>query len=81
MAEDESAEATLRVLEREQMLREVIQQAQPRCRELVRMLFFESPPLSYQQVAQKLNIATGSIGFVRMRCLQKLRKNLEQKGF
>ena len=45
------------------------------------MLFFESPPLSYQETARRLNIATGSIGFIRMRCLEKLRKSLEEKGF
>jgi hypothetical protein len=28
-----------------------------------------------------LGLAEGSIGFIRGRCLQKLRRNLEEKGF
>ena len=77
----QTAETLLRDCEKEQMVREAIQAVRPRCRELIRMLFFESPPLSYHETAKRLNIATGSIGFIRMRCLQKLRAALEEKGF
>jgi len=77
----QTAETLLRECEKEQMVREAIQAVRPRCRELIRMLFFESPPLSYEETAKRLNIATGSIGFIRMRCLQKLRAALEEKGF
>jgi RNA polymerase sigma factor (sigma-70 family) len=80
-AETTNIEDHLRDSEKDQMVREALQEVRPRCRELIRMLFFESPPLSYQQTAQKLDIAIGSIGFIRMRCLQKLRKALEEKGF
>jgi RNA polymerase sigma factor (sigma-70 family) len=81
MTETETAENLLRDGEKEQMVREAIEEVRPRCQELIRMLFFESPPLSYQETARRLNIATGSIGFIRMRCLEKLRKSLEEKGF
>ena len=45
------------------------------------MLFFENPPRPYQDIAKKLDLATGSIGFIRGRCLSKLRKQLEKMGF
>ena len=65
----------------EQILREAIQELPPRCRELVQMLFFEYPPRPYQQIAEQLGIATGSIGFIRGRCLEKLRQRLQKMGF
>jgi DNA-directed RNA polymerase specialized sigma24 family protein len=45
------------------------------------MLFFEQPPLPYTEVAQKLGLATGSIGFIRGRCLNRLQKILGELGF
>jgi RNA polymerase sigma factor (sigma-70 family) len=66
--------------EREQKIREAIEQLPPRCRELVGMLFFEDPPRPYVEVARALGLALGSIGFIRGRCLTKLRKALEKVG-
>jgi RNA polymerase sigma factor (sigma-70 family) len=63
--------------EREQLLREAIAGLSPRCAQLVQMLFFEEPPLPYAEVAQRLGIATGSIGFIRGRCLKRLRERLQ----
>jgi DNA-directed RNA polymerase specialized sigma24 family protein len=45
------------------------------------MLFFEEPARPYQDVARELGIATGSIGFIRQRCLDRLRKKLVEAGF
>ena len=67
--------------EREQILREAILAASPRCRELIHKLFYETPAVPYQEVARSLNLATGSIGFIRMRCLRQLRRLLQEKGF
>ncbi len=77
----ESAESLLFEAEREQTLRYAMQRATPQCRELVQMLFFENPPLPYQDVAAGLGIATGSVGFVRKKCLERLRRFLEEAGF
>jgi RNA polymerase sigma factor (sigma-70 family) len=71
------AEGILWEAEREQALREAIIALPPRCAQLVQMLFFEQPALPYAEVASRLGIATGSIGFIRGRCLKKLRKQLE----
>jgi RNA polymerase sigma factor (sigma-70 family) len=75
------ADAMIQELEREQILRETVSELADRCKELVRMLFFTNPAMPYEAVAAELGIATSSVGFVRMRCLQRLRRQLEQKGF
>lgn len=68
-------------VEREQALREALLYLPPRCQQLVQMLFFEVPARPYQQVSKELDLAEGSIGFIRRRCLNKLRQRLEQFGF
>jgi RNA polymerase sigma factor (sigma-70 family) len=68
-------------LEREQIVRESIAALPDRCREMIELLFFEHPPVPYNEVARRLRLAKGSIGFIRGRCLQRLKKNLESKGF
>lgn len=74
-------ENMLAEIEREQMLRDALSELAPRCLALVRMLFFQEPSLPYQQVAKQLHVAAGSIGFIRMRCLKRLRQILEKSGF
>lgn len=74
------AEDLLREAEQDQLLRDAITALPPRCAELVRMLFFEQPPLPYAEIARRLGIATGSIGFIRGRCLKRLRTHLESAG-
>lgn len=68
-------------VEQEQIVREVVSKLPPRCAELVNMLFFEQPPLPYAEAARRLGLATGSIGFIRGRCLERLRKLLLESGF
>lgn len=67
-------------LERDQLVRDAIARLSVRCRELVRLLFFTQPPLPYKEVAERLGLATGSIGFIRGRCLKKLQDALEAAG-
>ena len=68
-------------LEREQLVRDSIEQLPPRCRQMISLLFFEHPPQPYHEVAEKLGLARGSIGFVRGRCLKRLKRILQDKGF
>lgn len=68
-------------LEREQIFREALSETSPECERLIRLLFFESPPLSYEAAAAALGRPKGSVGATRMRCLDKLRRVLEKKGF
>ena len=67
-------------LERDQLIRESIFALPTRCREMIKLLFFTFPPKPYQEVAKRLGLATGSIGFIRRRCLQRLQKMLEKHG-
>lgn len=83
VADTESAlpENLLCELEKEQMVRDALTELTPRCERMMRMLFFETPARPYDEIAQELGLATGSIGFIRGRCLDKLRKQLEKMGF
>lgn len=80
-SEEELPEEIMYQVQREQMLRDAIASLAPRCHRLIAMLFFESPARPYQQVAKELGIATGSIGFIRGRCLRMLRQRLQKEGF
>lgn len=75
------AEGILREAEEEQTLRQALTDLPPRCRRLIQMLFFEEPPRPYQQLAAELGLSAGSVGFIRQRCLERLRKSLSEAGF
>lgn len=75
------AEEILREAEDEQDLRQAMSELPPRCRQLVYMLFYDEPARPYQDIAKTLGIAVGSIGFIRQRCLERLRKSLLEAGF
>jgi RNA polymerase sigma factor (sigma-70 family) len=77
----QSAPGVLAEVEREQTVRDAIADLPPRCRQLVEMLFFESPPVPYAEIARRLRLAPGSIAFIRARCLKRLRRVLEERGF
>jgi RNA polymerase sigma factor (sigma-70 family) len=72
--------AMLEQLEREQSVRQAISRLPARCAEMIRLLFYEHPPLPYVEIARRLGLATGSIGFIRGRCLKRLQKALEEQG-
>ena len=67
-------------LENQQLIRESIFELPDRCREMIHLLFFDIPPKPYADVAEQLGLAVGSIGFIRGRCLKKLRAILVDKG-
>jgi RNA polymerase sigma factor (sigma-70 family) len=75
------AETILQQTEEEQMLREAISVLSPQCRRLVELLFFETPARPYAQVAKELGLAVGSIGFTRQKCIDRLRRQLDDLGF
>jgi RNA polymerase sigma factor (sigma-70 family) len=75
------AETLVQQTQEEQMLREAMATLTPQCRRLVEMLFFESPSRPYAEVARELGLALGSIGFTRQKCMERLRRQLEELGF
>jgi RNA polymerase sigma factor (sigma-70 family) len=78
---DDFPEHMLVQLEQEQILRDAISELPDKCERMVRLLFFENPPRPYENIAEELGMATGSIGAIRGRCLAYLRKHLEKRGF
>jgi RNA polymerase sigma factor (sigma-70 family) len=68
-------------VEREQILREAVARLPQRCQEIVQLLFYQQPQPSYREVAARLGLATGSIGFIRGRCLTRLQRLLQESGF
>ena len=65
----------------EQMLRDAMAALSPQCRRLVDLLFFETPARPYADVAAELGLAVGSVGFIRQKCIQRLRRQLDEMGF
>jgi RNA polymerase sigma factor (sigma-70 family) len=75
------AESLVEQAQREQILREAIAELSPQCRQLVAALFFETPARPYAEIAAALGLATGSIGFTRQKCIERLRRSLQKMGF
>ena len=71
-----SLDAALLDDERDAALWAAVHDLPDRCRDLLRTLM-ASPPPSYAEVAATLDMAIGSIGPTRQRCLDQLRKRLE----
>jgi RNA polymerase sigma factor (sigma-70 family) len=64
--------------EQQQEVRAAIAALPVRGQRLVRMLFFEDPPRPYEEIARALGVATGSVGFLRQRCLHFLRREMQR---
>ncbi|TMR91537.1 RNA polymerase sigma factor [Nonomuraea basaltis] len=73
-AEEESERA-----ERDQLLWSTFEELPDRCRRLLRVLI-ASPRPSYQEIADGLGMAVGSIGPNRGRCLKRLGDLISQRG-
>ena len=52
-----------------------------RCRRLLEAVFLSPDPRSYKEIATQLGLPVNSFGPTRSRCLDKLRKILEEMGF
>jgi RNA polymerase sigma factor (sigma-70 family) len=78
--ETDMPDAFIRDVEQTQAMREAVGGLSDRCQRMVKMLFFETPARPYKDVAAQLGVATGSIGFLRGRCLDRLRSALEEIG-
>jgi RNA polymerase sigma factor (sigma-70 family) len=75
------AETLMQQVHEEQMLRDAIATLTPQCQRLIELLFFETPSRPYREVAGELGLAAGSIGFVRQKCIERLRRKLDELGF
>ncbi len=71
----------VRRMDQEQMIRTVIEQLSPRCKQVIQALFFEDPFPTYAAIASRLGLSPNSIGFTRDRCLERMGKLLEELGY
>jgi RNA polymerase sigma factor (sigma-70 family) len=62
----------LLILEEQHRIRTAVSQLDERCRTLVQLLYYQSEPPSYAEVAKIMGVPEGSIGPTRARCLAKL---------
>ncbi len=69
------------IWEKQHLVRLALNQLEPRCQDLLTALFLESPPPSYEELAERLKIPVGSIGPTRTRCFKKLEEILIEMGF
>ncbi len=77
LAEGASVEQEIMQWEQRQLVVQTVEQLPDRCRELLTRLFLQASPDSYETLAAEMDIALGSIGATRRRCLDKLRRKLE----
>jgi len=79
-ASGEAAEDEILRLERQQRVREALEQVDARCRELLSALFLEAKEPSYDEIAARLGMPVGSIGPTRARCFKKMESTLRRLG-
>lgn len=72
-----SGDDLLLAAEREQEMRAAIAMLPDRCRSLLEWLFYADPAPAYGEIAERLGLSRNSIGFLRSRCLKKLRDAFE----
>jgi RNA polymerase sigma factor (sigma-70 family) len=66
--------------ERSAALRAALAELPDRCRQLLSVLISDPPP-AYAEISAALGIAVGSIGPIRARCLDRLRRSPHLAGF
>jgi RNA polymerase sigma factor (sigma-70 family) len=64
-------------MEQQHQVRQALARLDERCRKLLSLLFYRRTAPAYGEVASELGIPEGSIGPTRARCLQKLRRELD----
>ena len=79
-ASDPAPAEALEALERRALLRLALAVLGPRCRDLLRALYYEDPAPAYAALARRLGVPVGSLGPTRARCFQKLRDALARLG-
>jgi RNA polymerase sigma factor (sigma-70 family) len=68
-------------LEEQHLIRIALAAMDERSRRLLTLLFYRPDPPPYAEIAAALDMPEGSLGPTRARCLQKLRRLLEDLGF
>jgi RNA polymerase sigma factor (sigma-70 family) len=74
------ADEALDRAERAALVQHAVEGLDGRCREMLTILFWETPTPPYEEVAGRIGMPLGSLGPTRARCLEKLRRRLEEAG-
>lgn len=72
-----SIEGSIEQWELTEWIHDALLQMDDRCRELLIALYLDPKEPSYEEIARELNIAVGSVGPIRARCLERLRRVLQ----
>jgi RNA polymerase sigma factor (sigma-70 family) len=64
-------------LEQQERVRRAVEALPDRCRALLELLYYNEDRPSYEEISRRLDIPVPSIGPTRARCLDKLRKLME----
>lgn len=78
-SEERSAETSAVETWQASTLRDSVSKLQGKCKDLIALLYFEELP--YDEITARTGMPVGAIGPTRSRCLEKLRKLLENEGF
>jgi RNA polymerase sigma factor (sigma-70 family) len=77
---DDLPEEEVLARERSASLRAAIGRLDERCQVLIAQLFFDPNPPDYAEIAAAFGLAEGSIGALRKRCLDRLRREIAGKS-
>ena len=67
-------------IEKQQRIRDAVEDLPTRCRSMIEMLYFNIEPSSYDEISQKLKMPVPSVGPNRARCLERLKAILRKRG-
>jgi len=80
-ASDPLPDEILEKIEEQVHLETGLKMLDDRCRDLLYAMFFAPENKSYDEIAKDAGIAVNSIGPIRRRCLERLKKILEENGY
>ncbi|MBK8903196.1 MAG: sigma-70 family RNA polymerase sigma factor [Anaerolineaceae bacterium] len=76
--EEDTSEEMMVQYERQTAVRRALSRLEERCQRLLKLLYYTTEKPEYTTIANELDIPVGSIGPTRARCLEKLRKEMEE---
>lgn len=81
ISQDPLPDEAMEQLERQAQLEIGLKELDPRCRQVVEALFFAPEEKSYEEIARGFGLSVNSLGPVRRRCLERLKRILADHGF
>ena len=79
--QEQLPEDQLLLLEQQHKVRAGLKTLGPRCQKLLWALYYAREPLSHQAIGRLLDVSSNSVGRLRARCLERLRRAMEDLNF